>query len=547
MAEFIIDEHLNGYIARFIKKRLFKNGLVYNHETRKFEPVKPDLSPAEYNIIYHECEKKLGVNPEKEGDISFVNRLIQKLQQMTEFKPDYIVQDESIDPKSIELLKHVLLKEDISETHLLSIGEGRFSVLSTNRSSIIAGDELLAITSPWKANNNAGFEFSVYRNNKLYIPDDLPKEILLEKNEKYQINYSFRTKPVKEIGFFESSEIYHLVDLNWDEIKGHDKKTPKSALSLSKAKMYVEHISKKVNGQTFSSEKDYDELLHYSRNLSISSYTLNKIIELKVVPVITIRDDLKDWPDNIPEHIRIRIIEIEKKRKEKKTRELKEEYEKALKNKITQEKFLFIFKRSGYFKKSALKDLKGISDQLVLLSKEGFLPEGWAESRKNDILNKTRIDKWYNIKKAVKLVFTLAVIIVGYILFMQTKDGLERYNTIAMEGDTLCINKDYKAAKEIYETAKNDFTPKITSFIAYFKTMSKNRAIELLIDNDIDEGIKKMEIYIRASGKFDKHIEELLFDLLELNETHPVLQEYFKLWKKGGNIPASLIPINPKK
>ena len=54
---------------------------------------------------------------------------------------------------------------------------------------------------------------------------------------------------------------------------------------------------------------------------------------------------------------------------------------------------------------------------------------------------------------------------------------------------------------------------------------------------EIGEGIEKLQIYLKADGKFAKHTEELLFNLLDIRETDEELLQYYELWKKGGNVP----------
>ena len=154
---------------------------------------------------------------------------------------------------------------------------------------------------------------------------------------------------------------------------------------------------------------------------------------------------------------------------------------------------------------------------------------------------KSTIFTWANVKTAMKLVLVVIVIIAGSFLFVRTKAGLVKYNELVIQGDTFREQRNFKAAKELYQTAQTEFEPRITSFIPYFMTMQKNRETEILIDKRIDEGIEEIQIYLKADRKFAKHTEELLFDLLDLRETDEELLQYYELWKKGGNVPPDFV------
>ena len=154
---------------------------------------------------------------------------------------------------------------------------------------------------------------------------------------------------------------------------------------------------------------------------------------------------------------------------------------------------------------------------------------------------------WYTKKTAKRLIVALILISITSFLSLRTKEGFVKYNETVLQGDSIREQKGFKEAKALYQTALDEFQPRITSFIPFFVTMSKNRETEKLIDTEIKEGIEKIQIYLKADGKFVKHTEELLFDLLEFRETDEELLQYYELWKKGGNVPSDFAELIKNK
>ncbi|MDU1890273.1 MAG: hypothetical protein E6767_06245 [Dysgonomonas sp.] len=529
---FDIDRNLDSYIARYIRKTLFVNGMEYNYELKKFEPVKPNPTNVILRKIEEECCQFFGIK--EDGKTSRVLEAIEifrkRVQETTSFDPVKEQKFDSIDPSSIPAFQQVWLKEGAAYINLLSMGEGKFLVVSTNRNTLKEDDLLVAITTPWNASKNDGFEFDILRDGNKFIPKELPKTTEFID---YQIKYHFKTKPIDEIWFYTSPEIYDIVDTNFSELK-EGKSAIRKKIESAYAFKFVEYITDIVNKYGFEG-KYYDALIDYSCNkCGVSSYILNLIIELldkkkrrKSDPVFT----NKDWDWNIPEEIELRIKEERIKRKAQQVKDLQAQYLDNLKKKLEQGKFLVIFKRSGYFSKQSEAELKGISDKLDELYNEGFGIKDWANSEKNNFLKKYQVNKKDNVIIAAKAFGTIAVIILVAVITLATISGLSDFSKAAEQADLLLIDKKYDQAREAYTAAYQNYSPGLTSFLAKFKYNAALEKIDAAIIDDIEKGIISIKASLDAdNGKFRDFTKDELFRLLELNPEHPGLLELKELW-----------------
>lgn len=532
---FDIDRNLDSYIARYIRKKLFVNGMEYNNELKRFEPVKPNPTNALLRTIEEECCRFFDIkDDEKTPRIQeAIERFRKRVQETTTFDPVKELKHDSIQPSSIPVFQHVWIKEGAAFLNLLSMGGGQFLVVSTDRNTLKEGDTLLAITTPWNATHNDGFEFDIIRNGAKYIPDELPKTTEFVD---YKIEYKFKTKSVDQIWFYNPPEIYSIVDVNINELE--DGKAPvKREISTAYAFKFIDNVeqtmAKLKNGLE---KKHYDVLLDYSRQCGVGSYVFNLIVELldkkskrKTDPIFT----SKDWYWDIPEEVEKRIQDEKTARKIQYVKDLHALYQENLKKKLEQGKFLLIFKRSGYYSKQSEMELKGISDKLEALADEGFGVRTWAESEKSNYLKKHQVDKKDNIIIGIKVFALLAVIIFALSVFLMTKSGLSEFAVASDKAQELLKEKQYQEARDIYTAAYNNYSPGITSFLAKSKYDAGLKLIETAIDTDVRQGINDINTFLEADGgRFKEHTKELLFKLLELRPENPKLLQLKQKWMK---------------
>lgn len=482
-------------------------------------------------IDLYDAKKHKFLNPELKPNTSEIEQIRKKYEEINQFPPynftnvlSTIIQQTSIEPPCISLdsvrtavgdkeatlteLQHVVFYEDEGErvTDTIYLGENRFFVLSTSRSTIIPGDILVPNTVPLCVGEEE--LFTLFRNGKEFQPQEFA-------------GYStpFRTHPLKRIIHKTTPDIYDIID--HDDRFGNGKlaspkaKTPEERLLLliEKIKSHINKYRKEIStkNQPFP---EYDLILAEAKSLGVSCYILNLLIETfdrgSKIQYSFIEEDWKLPPS---------LIEAREKARKKKLQtdytNLKKSFEKEVAKVRTRRVGLF-FKAAGRFENIGL--IQELEKKLELLADQGYGDHKWAEARRNEAIANSKPGQWENLVTAVKLVVAITIIAFAGLTWFQTKQGLEIFNLKIEQADSKVATKEYNEAKELYMKAYEEYQPRITLMLVSGTYKDRIKTLKQTIDDEIQQGIEDLNILLTADGgRFSDHTQRMLSDLLELD------------------------------
>ena len=479
----------------------------YDGEAHKFQL--PELSP-------------------NDNEIATIRAKFNDLQQFPDYKfsgvVSAIIQQTSVEPLNIshntirtavgdkgatlKELQHIVFDEgDARITDTIYMGKNRFFVLSTSRSTIMPGDILEPISVPLNIGEKELFKIT--RDGKEFQPKEF---------EGYTT--PFRTHPLKNMIEKSSPDIYDIID-NDERFGGGKLSKPKTKDAGTRLLLLIDEIKKhlKSNKKEIPAEKDiqfpsYESLLTHAKSLGIGSYLLNLLIETfdrATVAEYTFIED--DW--EIPAEL---IEDREKKRKaelQRRYNKIKKEFEDELKQVKTRRVGIF-FKAAG--KIGNIGHIKEIEKELEKLADEGFGTHKWAEARRNNAIAQSKPGRWENLITAAKLVATLGVAVVVAIVWLQSKQGVEMFNLKVAQADAKVAVKEYQEAREIYDKAYEEYSPRITMLLVSGTYKDRIEAMQKAIEQEVSQGIEDLNTLLSADGgRFTTYTQELLSRLLQLD------------------------------
>ncbi len=503
----------NSNLVNEIRRLAIKNVCVYDQKRNTFHLPELQTTKSDDATIF--IKYKEITDSDKETQEANFSYFVREVLKGTKLSANSKKIESSI--SDFPALQHIVLCEEGNRrTELLCIGNEDFVVLDTNRSGIIPDDRLRSITRPW--NIGELIKFDIFRNGAKYCPEGLQNEF----------QYVFVSKKITSIELLSPSEIHKIIDLKF--IPAKFREIPNNR-DIKETMEYLDTLN------TDQINEKYKECLVYVGRFGVSSYTVNLLIEVKRrVRNTNYTYDVDDWIENISESQKTDIENRIRKQKESEVIKLQNDYTKSLKNKLQQGRFLLIFKRSGYYTKQAEKELKGISDALEQLAKEGYCVKDWAQSQKNDYLKKHEASKRGNLITGLKFMGITAAIILATVVFLQTKNGIISFNSAIKQADLLKDEKKYTEAKDTYTQAYLDFKPRLMSLTVKFKYNSRMDDVEKAIDEDVKLGIETINTLLKADkGIFKNESKELLFKLLDLRPTNKALLELKEKWLKQPN------------
>lgn len=430
-------------------------------------------------------------------------------------------------PSALKVLTHLRIKERGATTDLLYLGEKKFFVVDTTRSTILLNDVLEA---RGQLDRGSAWEFSIYRNGCLFID-----------NAFLRVNTDawFTTGDVQDIEIFDVPEICVIVDEN--EEKGGALKRKK--VSYSALMNLIELIRKSLEkaGPTYFKDNqlfpNYNELLSYSKANGISTYVLNMIAQcVEKGEKHTYQFVSNDWHEykTKKEEEEEEIKRIEKKVQEHKNYE--DNFNNKLKTIKVKKVFFGLFEKDGSIANEA--DMENIITKLEShIEDEDLLGAVKVLTPRTDYENALRESKRNQKKNIINGIISGAIIfavIFITITWVLTKKGADHFDEKVAGIPEMIQEAQYEEATAILEEAYSNFSPsymKVRVVVPY-KRMQKE--IETVIDKDVQDGIEQIKTILKATrGRFDKNTEEMLFRLLQLRPENEELLELKEVWKKS--------------
>ncbi|MBR5491954.1 MAG: hypothetical protein IKV77_02345 [Alistipes sp.] len=443
------------------------------------------------------------------------------------------------DPNTIKRLQHIELYELVTTenakehrevvTHLLYLGNNSFLVLKTSRSTILAGDILKANSMPINVGEKASF--AIIRNGEKFVPEDYA-----------QYETSFQTQIVTQIKLNSSPDLYKIIDEDKRYggcVVSKNKFSEKKLIGLKDAieDAIEENGSEELLpvGKPFPK---YMDLLGLAKVSGIDCYTLNILIEnvdyLRFNKLEYTFID-KDWLWILSD---IQKAELEEKKKanlNNKYKKVRAKFNAELK-KINTRRVMIFFKAAGRINDLVyVKGLEAELDDLAIQGKEWGIhlcAVGEATSAREDAIKNSKPKPGENWITACKLfVFIVVVATIGWVWFT-SKSNMQIFDNKLVVADEILAQGKYVEAKDAYQTAYEEYRPKITAMFAHSKMNNRVNMLEEALNSEIEDGVEQISVMrIADGGRFSKIAEDLMFRLLELAPNDSRLLELKEEWK----------------
>lgn len=509
-------------LCRLTQKLSIRSVGVYNGQDHKFSL--PELDPSTSDL--EQIRKKFEEEKQFLANIR-CEYVVQAICQQTSVIPESVELDiirTAVGDKNSTLsaIEHVIFDEgDGRETDTIYLGENRFFVLSTSRSTLMPCDILVPNTVPLKIGERE--EFTIFRNGKEFQPMEFS-------------GYStpFVMYPLKRMTHKTTPDIYDIIDKDV-RFGGGALTIPKTKSAeerfmslINKIKIHIQGLGNKKLGQRVIFP-DYDGLLAEAKSLGIGCYILNLLIETferrTKGEYQLVQDDWKlvddDW--KLPD-------ELKKKLEEEKIKKLKREH-RELTNQFTTEMKKIHTRRVGLFFKAAGRVDNAdytyeLEKKLEALADKGIGTHKWADAIRKEAIAQSKPGRWENLITAVKLVVAMVVIILALTIWLKTERGLDDFNFKVEQADRMAKDKKYLDAKDLYNQAYENYRPRITSLLVSGTYNNRMKDLQQAIEAEISQGVEDINILLKADGgKFTSHTLEMLEDLFELDPRHKDLIE----------------------
>ncbi len=516
MAIYYYEKEIPAPLAKkIISLSLSKVGL-YNGEHHKFIPkgFSPDMST--YAAIEPEL-LSFGFNKE---DIGEIVRLV--LNDVgTDASTELVSSLDLAGNNELPVLTYVEFHEaNNGVTEVLYLGEQRFYVMSTTRSTLMQGNIIKAREIP--LNINKVWNFDIYENFEAKKPS------VPEGYKKYQA--WFQTTDVVDIIVCSSPMFFCIIDEN-ETFGGKLKKTPaKVSGGLSKlideikrVVSYLKDIKLPYNEQF----PEYVSLLTTAKGCGVSTYILNTLVEhIERREIKEYASTESDW------HVYMTKEQIEEKEQQE-AKKNKARYEALMKTvekeltKIHRRKVVFFFDADGVITEESKKHLDNIRAELDALADKGFGTKGAADSLIKTSLDNSKKRPRHNFKVVMCMLGVLAVLIfIGY-SWKIASDSLERFDAATETIQSSIDSEDFNQAKTITRDSKDAFRPGYLKFIVARKTHLRESYIEQSIDDFVNERVNQIETLIKANrGRIDSFTWDLIVGAMEYRPDDVRLNEF---------------------
>lgn len=426
--------------------------------------------------------------------------------------------------QELPVLSHIEFQEENNGvTNLIYLGDQKFYVLSTNRSTLMPGNIIKAKNIP--LNQGDIWNFDIYEDFESQNPT-VPEE-----HRKYKT--WFQTTTVTQITLYSSCEFFKIVDEE-AYFGGELQAVPENAFdSLSELIDWVKHNVDLIEGELPSDKPfpDYITLLEKAKSLGICSYILNIIAErIETRETLEYSSAETDWHVHKTEA----QLKAEKAAVNKRNGERYNELIDALNEelqKIHRRRVALFFDASGEITDESRAHLKPISEELDKLADpiedyKSFGTKGYAESAIKTALDNSKPRPRHNLKVAVTMLCIVAIaFFVGY-SWMKAKNSLLVFNSKTEQMSKMLEEEKFNESKDFIRAAKEEFTPSYLRFIIGGSVRKCDVAIESAIDCYVESRIEQIQAMVKANrGRIDDYTWGLITDAMEYRPENATLVE----------------------
>lgn len=412
-------------------------------------------------------------------------------------------------------------EENNSETELLYIGDSRFYVLATTRSTLLPGNVILARTKP--LNVGSSWEFDLF--------ESLQSKVALVPEGYKKYKAWFKTTNVLGITLYLSPSFYDVID-NHEAFGGKLDTTTQYSPSfvLSELLYNIHEVVDSLKDTVLPDNTkfpQYDQLISSSKQRGVKTFLLNHLIE-----VIERREKFSyvfnesDWyvyktKEQLEEEKR-----LADQANKKKYKTLCNELDEELKT-IKRRNVFFFFQAPGVLSPESQNHIRSIRVQLEDLAKIGYGTEGMADSKLADAQRQSLPERGHNLKVGGIILGIVAVSVFALVSFFTAKNSMAVYDGKMVEVANLLDDDQFNEAKELVIGAKDDFNPGYLRFIVSGPTKKTLKDIENRIDLFVEERIGQVETMIRASrGKITEEVWEFIKEAMELRPDNETLNQF---------------------
>lgn len=503
-------------VKKIVSTSLVKVG-VYDGSHHKFlaKGFQPDLST--YQRITEEA-KAFGFKEE------LVKEIVKNVLTDVGTESDYqlLPSINLAGNQELPVLSHIEFQEENNGvTDLIYLGDQKFYVLSTNRSTLMPGNIIKPKNIPLNQGDIWNFDiFENFKSKKPTVPDE---------HKKY--NTWFQTTTVTQITKYTSCEFFKIVDEE-AYFGGELRAAPDNAFdSLAELIDCVKDNVDLIEGELPSDKPfpNYISLLTKAKSLGICSYILNILVEkVETRETVEYSSAVTDWHVHKTEaQLKAERAAIDKRNGER-YNELIDALNKEL-QKIHRRRVALFFDAPGVITEESKVHLKPISEELDTLADptegyKSFGTKGYADSAITTALYNSKPRPRHNLKVAITLLsIVVLAVFVGY-SWMTTKKSLEIFNEKTEQLSKMLENEQFNESKDFIQAAKEAFAPSYLRFIVAGKVRKCDQLIDRSIDDFVEARIGQIQAMMKANrGRIDDYTWELIKGAMEYRPDNPDL------------------------
>lgn len=427
--------------------------------------------------------------------------------------------------QELPVLSHIeFLEENNGITDLIYLGDQKFYVLSTNRSTLMPGNIVKANNIP--LNQGTIWNFDIYED----FGSKNPK--VPEEYNKYKT--WFQTTRVSQITLLSSCDFFKIVD-DEEYFGGVLQAEPENAFSALAE--LIELIKLNVNlieGDLPSDKQfpDYITLLNKAKSLGICSYILNILIEkIETRERFEYSFAKSDWHVHKTEaQIKAEIAAVNKGNKDRYD-ELVGSLNEELR-KIHRRRVALFFDAPGIITEESQKHLKPISEELDVLASQpdGFKSygtKGYADSAIKTALDNSKPRPRHNLKVSAILLSIIALALFVSYSWVSANRSLAVFNEKVEQMSKMLEEEQFNESRAYILAAKEDFAPSYLRFIVSGLVRKCDVAIESAIDSFVESRIEQIQAMIKANrGRIDDYTWSLITEAMEFRPDDSILKEF---------------------
>ena len=405
-------------------------------------------------------------------------------------------------------------------TDLIYLGNSRFYVLSTSRSTILPGCVIKAREIPLSLGRV--WSFDIFDNSKSKSPRR-PIEAA-EMDDAW-----FTTRRVAKVSIVHSPEFFLVIDQEKDfggEMQPLSEPEEAFFGVLGVVRQEVNQLGDMVlpNNEPFP---NYLNLLTYSKQSGVPSFVLNSLIETVEtrIPVPEPKFVEQDWVFYDSETTKERKRKEQEKRDKKRYVQLEAALEEELK-KVQRRRVALLFDAAGVISEQSRKHLDSIKVEMDELARRGFGTVGYADSKISTALANTQPRPRHNLKVSLILSAVLVGLIFVCYSWITARNSIKSFDSKMEVVASLVEQDSFNEAKENCELAKAAFKPSYLRFLVSRKTRQTLNGIEDSIDNFVADRIEQVNVLIKANrGRIDPYTWDLIVQAMEFRPQNPELVE----------------------